>query len=334
MDQPQFPEYIRLFEQQQVEARNNLRLALANYVFRRAFIVNASMPLKIVVREPMPPTASFSSDNEGENEVRENFVDYTDRGVSMKPEEFVKKGYSQDFIKQYCDSYYKEFAISCNFNMIRENDAIGKRVVLCSSTRMHTIDPLTWQMTPVSFHERVTPVSGDLICILGGSVIGTGTRAQFVAEKWCVVSEQMLRAWTMIVYPDHPTFADKQHKPVDIYQLRKLSLQGNYLTTNTCRKWVIGHRDQSLPVDPNQFKRRWWTFRTESRNSKWCHILPALVLMVRYGEPPVPENCPRNVPGPTNKNEPVNTTWDLPEDFLEKMWSFWGICPCLGMVLR
>jgi hypothetical protein len=167
----------------------------------------------------------------------------------------------------------------------------------------------------------VTPVKNDLIFLFMSNKSlkeAKGKKTSPKADYWCVVSEQFLRAWTLIMFDWHETF-DKffsvKGKSLGREELLKKAIyQGNKLMTNSWLKSKIAKESNNLEFTEAESQKKYWFLRTETASKNWVDVYCALVLIARYGETP----CPLNVPNTKGESEPQRKSWNLPEDFVGK----------------
>jgi hypothetical protein len=146
------------------------------------------------------------------------------------------------------------------------------------------------------------------------------------ADAWCIVSEQFLRAWTLIRYDWHESF-DKYiaiNTPISEREkaLREKLFIGNKLMTNSWLKHHLSLAANGKTMDTEESRKRYYYLRTEYVSKKWVDVYAALVLIARYGELPCPVNVPNN-----SHNNSINKddlqeilyrrdAWSLPDVFV------------------
>ena len=170
-----------------------------------------------------------------------------------------------------------------------------------------------------------TPMVGDLLFIwlsnktLDTLAEGTSTRKNPSADMWFIASEQLLRAWTAIIYDWHDSFDVLLSVPLDTPRdikeeaLREKLFSGNRLMTNSWVKHKIALQDMGEVMTKEESAKRYWYIRSEYASKRWVDIWAAIVLISRYGELP----CPSNIPN--NKTGPQRVSWDLPFKFVSSL---------------
>nr|QBK86900.1 MAG: uncharacterized protein LCMAC103_02380 [Marseillevirus LCMAC103] len=160
----------------------------------------------------------------------------------------------------------------------------------------------------------VAPREGDLLC---GHVASAAGKARPFFEKWFTCSEQFYRAWTLIVHEAHDSFGRAERKKSGA---RAYWLSGNRLMTNNYAKWRLGCIARgTLPSDA-ECRAQYWHPRTELASRYWIHLYCALVLLLRYGEMPTPENVPMN------RNDPhAYARWNFFPGFVESFVAFHNV---------
>jgi hypothetical protein len=137
------------------------------------------------------------------------------------------------------------------------------------------------------------------------------------ADKWCIISEQFLRMWTLVMYDWHETF-DKIISSDTAVENREKALRdklfkGNRLMTNSWLK-----RNLSVDMSIEESREKFWFRRTEL-SSKYVDIYTAIILIVRYCEIPCYANIPVHFNSESCKNYDRDF-WHLPEKFLSTLF--------------
>jgi len=167
---------------------------------------------------------------------------------------------------------------------LRENDQAPGEALYFRETGTALLDPFSFELKPNP--SSVVPAAGDLVC----GVVGTSRSGRRLLSRWFICSEQFLRCWTLCMYPDHPSFElikAKKKNPLAYW------MSGNRLMTNSFLKWILSETNGGRSIHSAEARRRYFHSRTEPASILWVHVYCALVLVVRYCEPPSLENAPR-----------------------------------------
>lgn len=169
-------------------------------------------------------------------------------------------------------------------------------------------------------HEVTTPLEGDLLCIwLKNETCESHKRYKSIeADAWFIVSEQFLRAHTLIMYDWHDSFDSliPKNTPIEKREeaLRRKLFIGNNLMTNGWLKHKLSLEQSGMsPMETKESLEKYWHLRSEPASRNYVDVYAALVLMARYGEAPTAFNVPNN-----NNDGPKRTQWSLPPNFLAK----------------
>lgn len=140
------------------------------------------------------------------------------------------------------------------------------------------------------------------------------------ADAWCIVSEQFLRAWTLIQFDWHESF-DNYIAIGTPFSEREKALRdklfiGNKLMTNSWLKHKLALEADNKIMTIEESREKYWYLRTEYVSRKWVDVYAALVLIARYGELPCPVNVPNNSCMIGLKLQQHRKVWSLPDVFV------------------
>lgn len=158
---------------------------------------------------------------------------------------------------------------------------------------------------------RTHSSESDIIC----GIVGCNGK-RFYYEKWFIASEQLMRAWTLLMYGTGHQAWKAYRKPKDDTpeRLRATLMAKNTICGNSYRKMLMAHNQNSLEVKMEDRFSRFYMLRNEFSHCPYVHTYAALVTMCVYHELPTPENVPK-----TLGNEPKMKQWDLPPQFVERV---------------
>lgn len=203
----------------------------------------------------------------------------------------------------------------------RENvsDPCPGQTILFSNDTKHSFDIVDGSFSFNPNCDKTVPPrkgnkAGESDCICGEVKCIDG---KYIYTKWFIASEQFLRMWSAVMFGKNYTSLMKlcKNKPET---LRDKIFSGNYVCSNSFRKWLLAHEQQGLPVDPVQYEKRYYRLRTELVNNPYVHTYAAIVLMCLYHELPNENNVPCSKDTP---QAPGIKKWDLPEGFVQKLIS-------------
>lgn len=247
-------------------------------------------------------------------------------------------GVSSNEFDRYVKTTYKEFYGLTTTQVIRdEPDFLRGASVFVHSDKYAQLSEKTWSLENCS--EAVTPNAassngaGDLLFIymskanLNGWVYGGRRIGELpTADKWCIVSEQFLRAWTAIMFDWHESFKSLVPKSNgDVQrekQLKSKLFSGNRLMTNTWLKTKLSYEDNKQSFTAEKSEEMYWRLRTEKISQEFVDVYAAIVLIARYGELPTSSNVPANAQPTTNCSLVTNLkrkNWSLPCNFVENL---------------
>lgn len=216
--------------------------------------------------------------------------------------------FTPDQIERNVEYKYRKFFAFTSEKALRDNDKYAGKSIFIASNKYSQIDfdseDLSFSKSRLLRTNMVPPRERDLVCMLVGP--STHKRDSLEANFWFTCSEQFFRAWTLIMYDEHPSFENAGEEP----HMREYYMSGNRLNTNNFLKFVIAHRASDVPIKQEEADARYYRLRTEYLSKKWCHYYSALVLMARYGEIPYHRNIPNN-----RGDGPHCVRWDLPSYF-------------------
>jgi hypothetical protein len=174
--------------------------------------------------------------------------------------------------------------------------------------------------------SAITPFQDDLILIFM-----TNEKLEYIkskkpsvrppADKWCIVSEQCLHAYTAIFNDWHETFdnfvgpnvSNEERESV----LKSKLFSGNRLMTNSWLKYKLATLSNDIPFTQNVSREKYWHLRTEYASRRWVDVYTALILVARYGELPCPCNIPDyRKPSDVKIKEIHRLQWNLPPNFI------------------
>jgi len=213
-----------------------------------------------------------------------------------------KERVEQALWTQYGEETAPSFRGRTHPSQVREGDPAPGQPVYFRESGSAVLDPFTFELR--RHVSCVVPRAGDLLC----GVIGRAGSGRRIFSLWFICSEQFLRCWTLCLHRDHAsyrTIKTKKKTPLEYW------MTGNRLMTNSYYKWGLGENNAGRTICPLEARQRYWHLRTEPSSILWVHLYCALVLVVRYWEPPSLENTPR-IPGTT-------LDWHLPSLWLETL---------------
>jgi hypothetical protein len=203
----------------------------------------------------------------------------------------------------------------------------GKEIFFDDSTyRNLNVSGLTFQLEHA---KPIVPVVGDLLCIFfsNDSCKKRYGREDPYADAWFIASEQFLRAWTAILFDKHEALTKivpKSTKPEDFESALKSKLFcGNTLMTNTWLKNKLAYENENILFSREESINFYWHLRIENVAKYWVDVWASLVLLSRYGELPTCQNVP-NLKNTTGRFEPQRAEWNLPHQFIEKLFAKCG----------
>jgi len=256
---------------------------------------------------------------------------YQDDQTFKSYEPDKEPGFSNFEMEHNVEHRYSSFQIFTSENAKYENDPYNGTAIHAYSNRYgfpNMLDENTgplWRF-PFSTHfvdSMVLPRVGDLVCGLPAWKSGK-PRPTF--KFWFVCSEQFHRMWAAIMYKTAPVLETRGDKPDDI---RRYLFTGNRLCTANYRKWLLGHEQNSVPVNEDEKKKRYYRYRTEGLSRQYVHIYAALVLLARYNELPSKANLTKVL-----DNSPNVTQWDLPRGWLEMLMKKYNITEVGAAVVK
>lgn len=240
-----------------------------------------------------------------------------------------------DKVNRYVEIKYKYFFGITHPNTVREEPNLVKNTPIFLHSNNYSQFDFTINCS-VEFSDDnylctpVTPMPGDLVFIFisnetmkNYSSIDNVKSLQNIryinGDKWCIISEQFLRAWTAIMYDNHETF-DKwfpaNTEEISPFMLREKFLSGSRLMTNSFRKYALARAHFGKDITGNDVKQKFWYLRTEFASRQYVDIYVALVLIAKYGELP----CILNVPNNKNDTDVRRLSWDLPYAFISMLF--------------
>jgi len=265
---------------------NLVESELYNLVFRRVRYVQ-SKPQDLL------DILYFSSDEKGQESVK-----------SLKNVDISNLTDAE--IEQNVQYKYKFFKGVTSVSARRENDQFDGQSIEFISNNYGAPNLALGCANLIKVKYTTPPNPNDLIA---GLVVKKGNKLFY--RKWFICSEQFFRAWTLLFYDDHPSYEKYFRSPYSFVNEEKLKLKvmsKNHLCTASFKKWL----KESPVLTSWEIKQRFWKVRTEPDSIHYIHIYAALVLMVRFGELPRPQNVP------TYKGK-IQQTWDLPPKFVENI---------------
>ncbi len=269
--------------------REKLNAILSTFTFRRVDTVKIFDPLEVRWYEPDGTNETYSV---------------------IEPREFTNDEYLR-----HVEVHAKRFHIITTSVPIREGDQYKKKQLFASSFRECDIDPVTLSLIAKQSATAI-PHKGDLIC--GVAKPATADDRLPFFSQWFVCSEQFLRAYTMIMYVEHTSFAAYGD---DETQLRRKMFSGNRLCSNSYRKWALTRQMNGALIDPIEMRKRFYHQHHEEASKKYPHLWAALVLIARYGEMPTSSGT-SNVPQNLGPGDLECLEWLIPDDYAEKVVKF------------
>lgn len=206
----------------------------------------------------------------------------------------------------------------------------NKEVAFSSSTyRNFNITGLTFEFERV---KPITPMEGDLLCIWLSSKTcerNYGDRRNYerpMADAWFIASEQYLRAYTAIMFDMHDALTSVVPKSTPRDQrdlkLKEKLFSGNRLMTNTWLKTKLAYEQNNEVFPREESIKAYWHLRCDNASRYYVDVFAALVLISRYGELPCASNVPNTKDGGFQR-----VMWNLPTDFVEKLFELSGCKP-------
>lgn len=206
----------------------------------------------------------------------------------------------------------------------------NKEIAFSSSTyRNFDITGLTFGFERV---KPITPIEGDLLCIWLSSETcqrNYGDRRNYerpTADAWFITSEQYLRAYTAIMFDMHDALTSLVPKSTPRDQrdlkLKEKLFSGNRLMTNTWLKTKLAHEQNNEVFPREESIKAYWHLRCDNASRYYVDVFAALVLISRYGELPCASNVPNTKDGGFQR-----VMWNLPTDFVEKLFELSGCEP-------
>lgn len=229
----------------------------------------------------------------------------------IDPRDFRERDYTNDEHDRNLEFKYRKFFAFTAERTLRDNDKYDGQTIFLASNKYSQLD-FTEDCTLKFSKKRnmrtntVPPRPGDLVCMVVSPP--THKRKNLEASFWFTCSEQFMRAWTLLMYDEHPSFEAKGEEP----RMRERYMSGNRLNTNSFLKYVLAHRQTRAALDREEAQSRYYRMRTEYVSKRWCHVYSAMVLLGRYGEMPTYQNVPGN-----RGDGPSCIRWDLPDRFVE-----------------
>jgi len=229
----------------------------------------------------------------------------------IAPRDFRERDYTNDEHERNLEFKYRKFFAFTAERTLRDNDKYDGQTIFLASNKYSQLD-FTEDCTLQFSKKRnmrtntVPPRPGDLVCMVVSPP--THKRKNLEASFWFTCSEQFLRAWTLLMYDEHPSFEAKGEEP----RMRERYMSGNRLNTNSFLKYVLAHRQTRTALDREEAQIRYYRLRHEYVSKRWCHVYAAMVLLGRYGEIPTYQNVPGN-----RGDGPSCIRWDLPVRFVE-----------------
>lgn len=163
-------------------------------------------------------------------------------------------------------------------------------------------------------------ISNDTINVINSKK--SNKNAKYKVDGWCVVSEQFLRFWTLVMYEEHESITKLISKSItgdkrDIAIKEKL-FSGNKLMTNSLRKYMLMLEDADEKISVDEMREKFWYLRSENASKKWIDLYTAMILIVKYGEIPCQHNIPNNkIPaGHSTIKNYDRLYWDIPQNFV------------------
>ncbi len=227
------------------------------------------------------------------------------------PEAYTKittiASYNKKEVDQNIEFRYRNYYGWSSKTLLRENDSFPDKYIFFGKKDFGNFNPLQLQIEPDSTNARdIAPREGDLIC---GTVKPDST-GKLHYSQWFICSEQFYRAWTLLMYDSHSSFAKAEQKDCGS---KTYWMSGNRLMTNNYLKWILGLKEKGLIPSEEEQKTRYWHQRCEKNSRTWIHVYCALVLLVRYNELPTESNVPV-VRGLETLSYPH---WHLPPEFIQ-----------------
>jgi hypothetical protein len=241
------------------------------------------------------------------------------------------EGLDEDTIKKSIDIKYNWFSGFTDSRQIRdEHEALLNKDIYIHSNDYAQIDMslnYTFKLSNVKqLNSHITPQQDDLLFLYvsnsslqsilrnttsqqNGTVLNTNAppkkHLKPRADMWCIVSEQFLRAWTLVCYDWHDSFNKiiPINTPVECREdaLRQKLFIGNKLMTNSWLKRKLALQANGKSMSVTESREKYWHLRTEYVSRKWVDVYAAIVLISRYGELPCPVNVPNNQVNDSNK---------------------------------
>lgn len=240
----------------------------------------------------------------------------------------------EDTIKKNVEIKHKWFSGFTNARQIRDEHIIlqGKEIYIHSSNYRQIDMSLNYtfkfsEARQLSSH--FTPRNEDLIFIyVSNKTLSSLPSAESrgrrklkpKADAWCIVSEQFLRAWSLIQYDWHESFDKYIAVGTPFFErekaLREKLFIGNKLMTNSWLKRKLALEAEGKTMSIEESREKYWHLRTEYVSRRWVDVYAALVLIARYGELPCPVNVPNNSCVKGSQESHHRTSWCLPDVFV------------------
>ena len=241
-------------------------------------------------------------------------------------------GVLNDEINKNIEIVYKYFSLYATSRKVRQEPAAIKgKKIFCHSKNYAQID--MFDDYTFSFNSKgkwsipCTPNHNDLLFIFISNESlqkydQSKNNGKFPsAEKWCVISEQFLHTWTLLMHDWHETFdkiiANDTPQENKETELRDKIFKGNRIMTNSWLKSKLSLQSAGKTTTLGEKRNKYWFYRTEEASTNWVDIYAAIILLVRYRELPTPVNVPNNS---GELNTIRRTSWSIPEKLMTMLF--------------
>lgn len=259
----------------------------------------------------------------------------------LSPEERIKIDvsehniYDEEYRRKHIEINYKSFTGLTSGKQIRdENRNLQNIQLYLKSSNYHDFNLSENNLFELKRAAHKTPLQNDLIfAYFKNETLEKWKKRPInflrpVPDAWCIVSEQFLKAWTVIMYDTHESIyrvlpSDTTDENFE-ERLRHKLFKGNFLMTNSFLKLFLTKvdNDKTGMVNPTyktimtkEEYNRFVCMRTEYISRKYVDCWACVVLIARYGELP----CTANKMLWYSLNSEQRAGWSLPRNFVSSI---------------